>query len=164
MDIKRQAQLVESRIDYHFANGKGGFNIPEGMPFMKEFLAEVNKLCSLLDGNTEDVSASPAVKSDVLHAVRKWNADHPSDAISREDVAEALGKRIDSECLCPTCKKKDSEISPCSDSFHWLASQAQPCVSESDSEFQLKRVYDWLMDENRQPAQTLFDRDWETMK
>jgi hypothetical protein len=31
----------------------------------------------------------------------------------------------------------------------------------SDSEFQLKRVYDWLMDENRQPAQTQFTAGWQ---
>lgn len=59
----------------------------------------VNQILSLLDGNTEVVSASHASKSDVLHAVRKWNADHPSDAISGEDVAGALGKRIDEKEL-----------------------------------------------------------------
>lgn len=43
-------------------------------------------------------------------------------------------------------------------------SDSLPCVSESDlsdSEFQLKRVYDWLMDENRKPAQTKFTAGWQ---
>lgn len=31
----------------------------------------------------------------------------------------------------------------------------------SDSEFQLKRVYDWLMDDNREPAQTKFTSGWQ---
>lgn len=31
----------------------------------------------------------------------------------------------------------------------------------TDSEIQLKRVYDWLMDENREPAQTKFTEGWQ---
>lgn len=58
--------------------------------------AEAMREILLRSENTVDVSASLSDKSAVLHAVRKWNADHPSDAISGEDVAEALGKRIDS--------------------------------------------------------------------
>lgn len=30
-----------------------------------------------------------------------------------------------------------------------------------DSEFQLKRVYDWLMDEDRELAQTKFTAGWQ---
>ncbi len=43
-DLKRQAQIVYERLHYHFANVDGSWNIPEDMPFMKEFLNTVSKL------------------------------------------------------------------------------------------------------------------------
>lgn len=45
--LQEQAKIVEQRLWYHFANTNGEFNIPEGMPFMKEFLNEVNKLVGM---------------------------------------------------------------------------------------------------------------------
>lgn len=45
--LKEQAKVVEQRLWYHFANTEGGFNIPEGLPFMKEFLNDVNKLVGI---------------------------------------------------------------------------------------------------------------------
>lgn len=41
---ERQSEIVKQRLKYHFGNTDGTWNIPEGMPFMKEFLNEVKKL------------------------------------------------------------------------------------------------------------------------
>jgi hypothetical protein len=49
-----QKQIVKERLNYHFKNADGSWNIPEGMPFMKEFLNEVEKLAS--DGDWVVVS------------------------------------------------------------------------------------------------------------
>ena len=46
-ELTKQTKIVKQRILYHFGNPKGSFNIPEGMPFMKEFLNEVEKLVEL---------------------------------------------------------------------------------------------------------------------
>ena len=46
--LQEQAKIVEQRLWYHFANTDGDFNIPEGLPFMKEFLNEVNKLVAMV--------------------------------------------------------------------------------------------------------------------
>lgn len=42
-----QAEIVKQRLHYHFAKTDGTWDIPKDMPFMKEFLNEVNKLCDL---------------------------------------------------------------------------------------------------------------------
>lgn len=34
--LQEQAKIVEQRLWYHFANTNGEFNIPEGIPFIKE--------------------------------------------------------------------------------------------------------------------------------
>lgn len=46
-DVANQSEIVKQRLHYHFAKVGGGWNIPEGLPFMKEFLNEVDKLCKL---------------------------------------------------------------------------------------------------------------------
>jgi hypothetical protein len=40
-----QAEIVKQRLNYHFSDGDGNWNVPKSMPFMKEFLNEVYKLC-----------------------------------------------------------------------------------------------------------------------
>lgn len=40
-----QAEIVKQRLNYHFSDGDGNWNVPKNMPFMKEFLNEVYKLC-----------------------------------------------------------------------------------------------------------------------
>lgn len=42
-----QAEIVKQRLHYHFAKTDGTWYIPKDMPFMKEFLNEVIKLCDL---------------------------------------------------------------------------------------------------------------------
>lgn len=42
-----QQRIVSERLTYHFANVDGSWNIPDGMPFMNEFLNEVRKLCDI---------------------------------------------------------------------------------------------------------------------
>jgi hypothetical protein len=49
-----QKQIVRERLQYHFKQLDGSWIIPDGMPFMKEFLNEVEKLAS--DGVLADVS------------------------------------------------------------------------------------------------------------
>lgn len=51
-----QKQIVRERLQYHFKHPDGSWNIPEGMPFMKEFLNEVEKLAS--DGVSASVRLS----------------------------------------------------------------------------------------------------------
>lgn len=46
--LQEQSEIVKQRLHYHFEKVGGGWNI-EGMnvPFMKEFLNEVERLCAL---------------------------------------------------------------------------------------------------------------------
>lgn len=48
MKLQEQAKIVEERLWYHFANTDGGFNVPKDLPFMKEFLNEVDKLVGMV--------------------------------------------------------------------------------------------------------------------
>lgn len=41
----KQAEIVRQRLHYHFAKTDGTWDIPKDMPFMKEFLNEVRRLC-----------------------------------------------------------------------------------------------------------------------
>ena len=43
-----QAEIVKQRLHYHFAKTDGTWNVPKDMPFMKEFLNEVKKLCDIV--------------------------------------------------------------------------------------------------------------------
>lgn len=49
MKLRKQNEVVKQRLKYHFANNEGGFNIPKGLPFMKEFLNDINSLCIMVD-------------------------------------------------------------------------------------------------------------------
>lgn len=52
MELKEQSMIVKQRLQYHFGSpSTGDWNILEGMPFMKEFLNEVEKLTELCDEN-----------------------------------------------------------------------------------------------------------------
>lgn len=53
MNLKEQNEIVKQRLHYHFANPNGTYNIPKEMPFMKEFLSTVDKLCKMVDEQTE---------------------------------------------------------------------------------------------------------------
>lgn len=53
MNLKEQNEIVKQRLHYHFANPNGTYNIPKEMPFMKEFLSTVDKLCKMIDEHTE---------------------------------------------------------------------------------------------------------------
>ena len=46
-ELINQSKIVSDRLQYHFGDGKGRFIIPDNMPFMKEFLAEVKKLSDM---------------------------------------------------------------------------------------------------------------------
>lgn len=59
-DIKKQSEIVKMRLEYHFGTGIANqWNIPKDMPFMKEFLNEVERLCALSDvvGRSEQLVA-----------------------------------------------------------------------------------------------------------
>lgn len=43
-----QAEIVKQRLNYHFVNTNGKWNVPKEMPFMNEFLNEVKKLCDII--------------------------------------------------------------------------------------------------------------------
>lgn len=43
-----QAEIVKQRPHYHFAKTDGTWDIPKHMPFMKEFLNEVKRLCDIV--------------------------------------------------------------------------------------------------------------------
>jgi len=47
--LKVQAEIVRQRIMYHFALIDGSFSTPVNMPFMKEFLNEINKLLHIIE-------------------------------------------------------------------------------------------------------------------
>lgn len=44
--LSEQAEIVKQRLHYHFGKVGGGWNIPDNMPFMNEFLNEVEKLAN----------------------------------------------------------------------------------------------------------------------
>lgn len=44
-DIKNVARVVSERLSYHFASTSGDWNVPEDMPFMREFFNEIRTLC-----------------------------------------------------------------------------------------------------------------------
>lgn len=48
MEIKSRAIIVKQRLHYHFAKTDGTWDVPEDMPFMREFLNEVKKLCDVI--------------------------------------------------------------------------------------------------------------------
>lgn len=43
-----QAEIVKQRLHYHFAKTDGNWDVPKDMPFMKEFLNEVKRLCDIV--------------------------------------------------------------------------------------------------------------------
>lgn len=47
-NLLEQAEIVKQRLQYHFSQLDGTWDIPSGLPFMKEFLNEVNALCNLI--------------------------------------------------------------------------------------------------------------------
>ncbi len=46
-DLFKQAELVKQRLLYHFKGTSDRWVIPPGLPFMQEFLNEVDQLCTL---------------------------------------------------------------------------------------------------------------------
>jgi len=52
--LKEQAIIVEQRLWNHFAGPTGELNAPAGLPFMKEFLAEVDRLVALAKRSDEN--------------------------------------------------------------------------------------------------------------
>jgi hypothetical protein len=48
LNIVNQSEIVKQRLQYHFAKTDGTWNVPKDMPFMKEFLNEVKKLCEMM--------------------------------------------------------------------------------------------------------------------
>lgn len=50
-----QAKIVKERMRYHFGNIEGGYNAPKLMPFMNEFLSEVDRLCTLVEAINDDL-------------------------------------------------------------------------------------------------------------
>lgn len=47
-DLHEQSKIVKERLTYHFLKTDGTWDTPKDMPFMKEFLSDVEKLCSML--------------------------------------------------------------------------------------------------------------------
>lgn len=47
-ELRNQNIIVYQRLMYHFGNPNGSFNVPPDLPFMKEFLNEINKLCDMV--------------------------------------------------------------------------------------------------------------------
>jgi hypothetical protein len=45
--ISECARKVSERLSSHFASTSGGWNVPQDMPFMQEFLSEIRTLCDL---------------------------------------------------------------------------------------------------------------------
>ena len=45
--LKKQSEIVKQRLSYHFGDTNNKWNFPRELPFMKEFLNEVKKLCDL---------------------------------------------------------------------------------------------------------------------
>lgn len=43
--LAQQTKIVEERLSYHFGGIAEKWNIPPGMPYMNEFLNEVEQLC-----------------------------------------------------------------------------------------------------------------------
>jgi len=46
-EVENQVEVVKQRLHYHFSDITGGWIIPKNLPFMNEFLNEIDKLCNL---------------------------------------------------------------------------------------------------------------------
>lgn len=52
--LQEQAKIVKERLHYHFGKVDGKWFLPNNkMPFMYEFLSEVDRLCALADSSHE---------------------------------------------------------------------------------------------------------------
>lgn len=47
-NLLNQAEIVKQRLHYHFLQIDGSWDIPKGLPFMKEFLNEIKRLCDII--------------------------------------------------------------------------------------------------------------------
>lgn len=64
--LQEQAKIVKERLRYHFGSVDGGYNTPKQLPFMLEFLGEVNRLCALAESSNE---MSNCIKPAVINCV-----------------------------------------------------------------------------------------------
>ena len=48
-DLKKQSDIVKQRLEYHFRGTDGTWIFPNNLPFMNEFLNEVDKMCSQIN-------------------------------------------------------------------------------------------------------------------
>jgi hypothetical protein len=49
MNLQDQVEIVKQRLHYHFLQIDGSWDVPKGLPFMKEFLNEIRTLCKLVE-------------------------------------------------------------------------------------------------------------------
>lgn len=49
MKLQEQAEIVRQRLEYFFRTVNGDFIIPSGLPFMKEFLNELDELLNMIE-------------------------------------------------------------------------------------------------------------------
>jgi hypothetical protein len=91
-------ERVKERLTYHFKNTDGSWNLPQGMPFMKEFLNEVDKLVS--DGASGTEYLYDKINKREVH---KWYKDSDGNPLIDLDPfgVNMSGKR--------TVKYADSE-------------------------------------------------------
>ena len=89
LELKKQIEIVEQRLQYHFGGVNQKWEIPEGMPFMKEVLNEVAKLCVL--AKTEATSDNSLHKH-VVNA-RFDDSDEEDEDFEEEEPAYK-------ECMC----------------------------------------------------------------
>lgn len=48
-NLPEQVEIVKQRLHYHFLQIDGSWDVPKGLPFMKEFLNEIKTLCELAE-------------------------------------------------------------------------------------------------------------------
>ena len=72
MTFSHQAEIVRQRLSYHFAKVGGGWDIPSGMPFMKEFLNEVARLCEAAPQSDADGWISVDERKPNISDTDKW--------------------------------------------------------------------------------------------
>lgn len=91
--MSEQNKIVKERLQYHFSNPNGEWNIPNDMPFMKEFLNEVKKLCEEKECEWKHIDFGMMGFNDYEY-VTSCGKHYDCDKISKENFCPNCGGKI----------------------------------------------------------------------
>jgi Lhr-like helicase len=93
--MSRQSDIVRQRLVYHFQIVDGTFIAPQNMPFMKEVLKEVIKLCDDFDKLSELSEKIDEAKIEISNAIRELKDAKTLDQSESAFTIEARSRSAD---------------------------------------------------------------------